>query len=382
MRIALDFNPALRNRFSGFWTYGVGLLGGLVAAEDVTRIILLFSGSELPLARLVPFWDHPKNQPMPTTIRLRWWERWWRFFPRPRLQRLSGPFDVYHCLHHLMPPTGGCPRVLTVHDLRRYRLPELYRRSKLGLFEQAVAKADRILAVSQSTRSDLIEFLGVAPDRVDVVHLGTPDGFAPIGPDRRRAVLDRLSQRFGRRVGGFAATIGSRDRRKNVGGAVRGFAMAVTKLPGDFRLLVIGNVPEDPQLQAALSDGAVADRVLFAGCLSQEELRCILPAARMFLFLSLYEGFGLPLLEAMASGVPIIASDRSCVPEIVAGAGILVDPQEPDAVAEHIISVAGDDDLHHKLVQAALGRCKDFTWQRTAEQTLACYRKAIAGGPR
>ena len=381
MRIALDFSPALRNRFSGFWTYGVGLLGGLVAAEDVTRIILLCSGRELPSARLVPFWDHPKNQAMPTTIRLRRWERWWRFFPRPRLQRLSGPFDVYHCLHHLMPPTGGCPRVLTVYDLRRYRLPELYRRSKLGLFEQAVAKADRILAVSQSTRSDLIEFLGVAPDRVDVVHLGTPEGFAPIGPDRRRAVLDRLSQRFGRRVGGFAATIGSRDRRKNVGGVVRGFSRAVTRLRDDFRLLVIGNVAEDPQLRAALSEVEVADSVMFSECLSQEELRSILPGARMLLFLSLYEGFGLPLLEAMASGVPIIASDRSSVPEIVAEAGILVDPEDPDAAARQIVALAGDDDLYDKLVRAGLARCKDFTWQRTAEQTLACYRGAIAGGP-
>ncbi len=377
MRIALDFNPVLRNRFSGFWTFGVELLSALVESPEVRGVTLLFSRDRRRAAGEIPCWGHPKIRHVSTRMRLRQWERWWRICPYPRLQRLCGEFDVYHSFHHLMPPTGNRPRVLVVHDLRRYRLKGLYPDSKVGPFERSVGAADRIIAISRSTRKDLVDLLGVDPAIVEVVPLGTPTGFSPRPLEQNRQMLRVLSRRFSRQLGGYAVAVGSRDRRKNLPTTVRAFARAAGEVSDDFCLLIVGDVPQDGQLQTAISRSGISEKVLLTGAVDEGEYQAILPAARMMLFLSLYEGFGLPLLEAMASGVPVIGSDCSSIPEVLGDAGLLVNPTDEDGIARHIVALARDNELSRWCSAKGLERAGQFTWQRTGEGMLACYARAM-----
>ncbi len=377
MRIAMDFNPVLRKRYSGFWTYGVNFLRALVAEDKVGSIALVYSRPLKSAGRAIDCWRHRKIHHVASRLRMSRWERWWRLCPRPQLQRLCGEFDVYHSFHHLMPPTTRRPRVLTVHDLRRHRLPEMYPSSDMRPFERAVAKADRIIAISHSTRDDLVGLLGVESDLIDVVHLGTPPGFEPSSAEGRRDTLAWLSQRFARTISGFAVVLASRDRRKNLPAALRAFGAATPRLDKDFCLLIVGKMPQDAEVSQAIASAPDAGRILLAGALHDHEYRGVLAGARMMLFLSLYEGFGLPLLEAMASGVPVIASNTSSIPEVVGDAGVLIAPADDGAIAAGIERLAGDDARHQELACAGLERAEQFTWQRNAQETLACYGKVL-----
>ncbi|MCD6364472.1 MAG: glycosyltransferase family 4 protein [Planctomycetes bacterium] len=357
----------------------MGLLSALTAREEVESLTLLYSRQPGAAGVEIDCWKHPKVHHVATRLRVRRWERWWRLCPHPSLQRLCGGFDVYHSLHHLMPPTAGRPRILTVHDLRRYRLPELYPASKTGPFERAVRSADRLIAVSNSTRRDLIELLGIDGETIDVVYHGTPHGFSPRSRQANHETIAALSKRFGRPIGGYAIVLGSPDRRKNLAATIRAFNRASRELGKDFCLLVVGNLAGDEDLQRTLVGSRAGERIFITGPVEDSEYRRLLGAARMMLFLSLYEGFGLPLLEAMACGVPLIASNVSSVPEIVGEAGLLVDPTDETQIARKIAELADNEELRSRLVTTGLLRASQFTWQRTAADTLACYAKAVTG---
>jgi len=381
MHVVLDLNPVLRHRYSGFWTYGVSLLEGLSARGDVEALSLLASRESLAAAGDIRCWGHPAHRLVATRLKMRWWERWWGLSRRPNLADWCGPFDVYHSLHHLMPPAAGRPRVLTVHDLRRYRLGELYARSRTEPFERSVSAADRILAVSRCTRDDLVEILRVPPDKIDVVHEATPAGFAPADARRRAAVRRDLERQVGAAVGPYAVTISSRDPRKNLPRVVAAFARARGSLAADWRLVVVGQRPAgSDELDRAIAAHRAEPFVHFTGPASPARYADLLAAADVFVFLSLYEGFGLPVLEAMASGVPVLAADAASLPEVVGPDGVLADPADTDAAADALAALCGDGPRRRRLARQGLARAGHFTTQRMAEGTVACYRRAMAAG--
>jgi glycosyltransferase involved in cell wall biosynthesis len=378
MRIVLDFNPALRARYSGFNTYGVGLVSGLLSLPEVQSLVLLLNRPLVPLARELGYLDEPRITLVSGAMRWRRMERWWRLVPWPTLERLAGSFDVYHSIHHLMPPTAAGPRVLTVHDLRGHRLREIYSQTRRAALERAVKAADRCLAISQATKADMVELLGTPPEKVDVAPLGVTADFGPATPAGRAATLQWLSGLAGRPVKRYAIILGSPDKRKNLPAAIRAMQSAGGRLGGGFALLVCGHTPPDEDLAAMASAAGVAECVVISGPLRAQQLADALAAADMMLFLSLYEGFGLPVLQAMASGVPVISSNKSCMPEVVADAGMLVDPHDDQAIAEAMLKLAGDAALADRYRQAGLARARQYTWRRTAELTLECYRRAMA----
>lgn len=381
-RVALDVNPLLRQRYSGFWTVGAGLLPALFDHERLETAALLCSRKSLDATSAIRGWDGPKNNVVATRTRIRRWERWWHVSSWPPLQHFCGEFDVYHCFHHLMPPTQEVPRVMTVYDLRRYRLPELYPKSKTDTFERALTAADRYMAISHTTKKDLVALLGVPADKIDVTPLGTPDGFAPLDDDARHEVRTWLAGLLGRPVTGYALTIGSNDRRKNLARTVRAFAQARSSLPADFRLVIVGNTPDDGDLETTVADSGCADSIVMTGSLPEKQLRSVVAAADTFLFISLYEGFGLPILEAMASGVPVITSACSSMPEVAGDAALLVDPLDTDEIAERLVELVHDDNLRGRLAQAGLARCRQYTWSRCAQAVIDCYAKVVEEHPR
>ncbi|MCK5472506.1 MAG: glycosyltransferase, partial [Planctomycetes bacterium] len=177
MRIAFDFNPVVLNKFSGFYSFGTGLLKGFSSLSDRPEFLLFHSRRFHRQSQEAMAMFSDTGELKPTSIKMRWLENFWKYSNYPKLESLVGDFDIYHSLHHLMPPTRGKPRILTVHDLRRYKLPQFYKKSKLNRFEEAVKRADHFIAVSNSTKNDLCEFFGIPQEKINVVHLAADSGF-------------------------------------------------------------------------------------------------------------------------------------------------------------------------------------------------------------
>jgi glycosyltransferase involved in cell wall biosynthesis len=372
LRIVLDFNSVLRDRHSGFFTYGVGLLEGFAALDDPPELTL-FCGAKV---RKNADWlgDLP-NQLNATwkvvPIKMRALAAWWRAFGFPAMQRFVGNFDLYHCNHHLMGPTKGKPRLLTVHDLRRYRFPEFYPHSKLGPFEHAIRKADHYIAISQTTKRDLEEIFDIPPEKIDVVYHGGPRRIPEQTPDEPDHILDKFNLQANR----YFVVFSSYDRRKNLTNTIRAFAADSHRLHQDFHLVIIGAMPKQQDIIPADLQDKLHDRLVFTGPL--DRLETILGNATALVYVSLYEGFGLPILEAMAAGTAVITSNVSSMPEVAGTAALLVDPESVYDIAHAMTTLAEDISKQNQLVAAGRNRCREFSWSRAARETLEVYRKLL-----
>jgi glycosyltransferase involved in cell wall biosynthesis len=239
--------------------------------------------------------------------------------------------------------------------------------------------ADRIMTISESTKKDLVEFLHVDPEKIDVTYLGTPEGFAPAPEQKREETRRRLGQILGRNVGGYAVVMSAGDRRKNSPGTVKAFAQACRELPDDYCMVVIGTPPKDGSLERAIEENSLRHRVFHLGHIDQSEYVDILSAAGMLAFMSFYEGFGLPLLEAMACGVPVLTSSVSSMPEVAGDAALLADPRDPADIASQMVRLAADQPLRRGLIEKGFERVRRFTWLQCAKDTLACYQRTLNG---
>lgn len=296
--------------------------------------------------------------------------------------------DVFHSLGARLPPPpprGRRPRrLVNIYDLAPLRLPHLYGARQRHLAEERIAgllPGDRVITTSEATRRDLAELGGVEAERVFVVPLAADPRLFHPGAGAVRAAA--LRARLGLGDAPYLLALGGTDRRKNLGAAVRAFAGAVREGPArGLALVVAGALPDDAELRAALAeaerDGA---RVLLAGFVADEELAALYGGALALLYPSLYEGFGLPPLEAMQCGTPVIAARASSVPEVVGGAGILVEPGDADALRQAVLRLCGDGALRERLRALSLRRAAEFGWDRCTRQTLAAYRAVTRGAP-
>ena len=242
---------------------------------------------------------------------------------------------------------------------------------------KAALYADRIIAISQSTKQDLMHYFSVSEERICVVYLAPRHFCYPErNPDFLRSTLGRLEI-----YQDFILTVGSLEPRKNLKTLVEAYAMYVTHHSGRELLVIAGAkgwLNDDiTQLVAALG---VEDRVKFLGYVQEADLRVLYSAARLFVYPSLYEGFGLPPLEAMACGAPVITSNTSSLPEVVGDAAILIDPCSGEKLCQAMHMVLANDDLRSSMRQQSLERARLFSWEQAAQETLAVYREACPGG--
>jgi len=273
--------------------------------------------------------------------------------------------------------------VVTVHDLIPLLLPA-YRGSLLvrlytRLVAAAARKAEAIITVSQASARDIVRYLHVPPERVHVTYEAAGEAFQPVEDETLLAAIRQkyaLPERYFLYLGGF-------DQRKNLSVLLRAFALLVNRQPL-ARLVIAGKLPgrdssmfPDPRRLAMESE--VEESVTFTGWVAEEDKPALLSGATAFVFPSLYEGFGLPPLEAMACGAPVIASNRSSLPEVVGEGGILVEPTDVEALAEAMEMLLVDDALRAELRQRALAQAAKFSWKQTALETLAVYRKVVGG---
>ncbi len=369
MRVAFDLNPVLVNSCSGFYSYGTGLLKGLMQTCVDCEILLIYSQKYHSEAKKIKSQNNPEAKLRPLPIKMRWLESFWNLCNFPALQTFAGNFDVYHCVHHNVPPTKGIKRVMTVHDLRRYALPNLYTKSKLQRFEAAVRKADHFIAVSQSTKDDLCKYLSISPEKVEVIHLAANDSIRPFSEDEKVSIRQTLAKYAGCSLERFLLAFSSTDRRKNILRIVNAFRKAKNHFRENYKLVVIGNVPKnEDKLEDVLKD----KDVIFTGPV--ENAANWLGCADGLIFASLYEGFGIPIVEAFQASTPVITSNISSMPEIAGEAALLVDPENQDSIMNAILKLCTESNLRRDLIKAGLKRAEEFSWKKNAEKTYSLYQ--------
>ena len=294
----------------------------------------------------------------------------------PRLAARAG-VDLVHSLASTAPACGRFRRVVTVHDLIYARFPEAHAGIRdVGmrmLVPLAVRRSDRVIVDSHSTQSDLVELLGASAQRIDVVPLGIGT-VARDMPLPERELRERLG--LGERV--VALSLSAKRPHKNLLALIGALAL----IPPERRpLLVLPGYPTEHE--AALRERArtagVQQDVRFLDWLSGEEFEGLWRVARAFVYPSLYEGFGLPVLEAMARGVPVACSNASSLPEVVGQAALMFDPRQEHAIAAALERLLGDPVEAERLSALGLARAREFTWERTARATLASYERALGG---
>jgi len=295
----------------------------------------------------------------------------------PRIAKAVGA-DLVHSLASTGPGrlAGGPPRVTTVHDLH-YAVARGAHFGLRGLgmrvlVPAAVRGSRRVVADSQQTKDDIVEHIGYPADRIDVVHLATTL------PDVEPSSEGDLRARLGLGTRPVILSLAAKRPHKNVEGLID----ALAGIPLERRpvLVVPGYATEhEASLRARAAGLHVADDVRFPGWLSTEDVEGLWRLAAGHVFPSFYEGFGLPVLEAMARGVPGACSDRASLPEVAGGATLLFDPSDVDAIRSAIEQLVGDAGLRDELRRRGLERAAEFSWERTAERTAAVYRTVLAG---
>lgn len=375
LRIALDALP-LQVRSAGVARYVRGLLDGLTALD---------AGLDLRLFGLPWPWPSPRAAHWPATVRavssLRYPPVMGIGLPRlVHLESALGELDLFHATAYAVPRRRRVPVVLTVHDLTLLRAPELgtpaLRRSVRRAAARA-AEAQLVIADSQATRRDLIELAQVAAAAIRVVPLGVSAGFQPLPPVAAKA---SMASRHG--LGEpYLLHLGTIEPRKNLPLLIDACAPlwhggALT------RRLVLAGAPGwgAAAVEQAIARHGVERWVARPGQVPDTDLPALYSAADAVLLPSLGEGFGLPLLEAMACGAPVIAADAGALPEVAGDAALLVDARDPQAWAAAIVRVLADEDLAARLRLAAPARAAEFTWERCARETLAVYREAMECG--
>lgn len=370
MRIGI--NGLLLTGQAGYRQTGVSrYIERLVAAmpeamSDAALLVYAGRGIALPSGVTGKFAPIPMERP---AVRIAW-ER----AALPLLAR-ANRLDLFHGTVNTLPPRLSCPAVVTVHDLAFLRWPEQVPVSRhrylSAAVPDAVRRAARVIAVSEATKRDLVELLGVAGEKIAVTPLGVEERFSPpaaeaLGAFRERKGLDRP----------FILTVCTLEPRKNLPRLLEAFARLRSELP--HQLVIVG--PEGWRtgaLRETLAGLRLDDRLRLTGFVPDDELPLWYAAADLFAFPSLYEGFGLPVLEAMACGTPVVTSKASSMPEVAGDAAVYVDPESVEAIAEGIRVIARDAALRDRAARAGADRSRGYTWQRTARLTAEVYREVV-----
>ncbi len=285
--------------------------------------------------------------------------------------------DVLHSTHHTLPLRPmRARRVVTIHDVTFFRMPERYppaRRVYMQTMTRLAARvADAIIVPSNVVRDDLARALRVDPAKITVVYEAAAERYRPMAAD----ACAPIRARYGVEAP-YVLSVGSREPGKNRERLIR--AMRELRDEGvDRRLLIVGQPAWTHEGEEALVDElGMRDRVIFAGYVADDDLQALYSAADAFAFPSLYEGFGLPVLEAMACGAPVVTSNVSATAEVAGDGAVLVDPVSVASIRDGLRRVLTEEPLRRDLARSGLARAAQFSWRRAADETYAVYERVM-----
>ncbi len=287
--------------------------------------------------------------------------------------------DVLHSPHYTMPLRHAARSVVTFCDMTFVLHPDLHQRVKRIFFPTmmrlSARRADRLIAISESTRDDLVRMWNVDRSKVTAIPLAADAEFRPRSPEE----IAEACGRYGLRPGDYILYVGMLEPRKNVDRLVEAFGTVANGLP-DVDLVIAGRRGwMYDQIFARVEALGLRDRVRFTGYVPSQDLPALYGGARLFSYPSRYEGFGLPVLEAMSCGAPVVTTSVSSMPEVAGDAAILVAPDDVAGLAAALLRVSSDAACRDDLRCRGLARAKTFSWERCARETIAVYEAAFVG---
>jgi len=291
---------------------------------------------------------------------------------------LRDHIDVSH-FQYFHPLVSPCPAVLTIHDLSFEHHPEFFSpglgKALQWLVPTMAKRAAHIITVSKATRNDLIERYNLPMNKISVIYNSTSDIFNNQLPHQ---LLQKSVSRFNLSRP-FIISVGNLGPRKNQQRLVRCFSQLLQRNAIDFDLVLVGQpVYKANSVLDEIAKSKSAERIHVTGFVTQEELIALYSLAEFSVYPSLFEGFGLPILESMACSTPVITSDCSCMPEIASNAALMINPKDDDELSEAILRLSTDKNLHHQLTQAGLQRQQNFSWDIAGNRTLNVYREVAS----
>jgi glycosyltransferase involved in cell wall biosynthesis len=339
--IAADATYTLDRNPTGVAVYSSEVLNGMAAQHPEADFLFCYRPHRLLRALAAP----AKNNV-------------WRW---PLLEGGPRPGELFHGMNQRLPRSGWRRQVATFHDLfvmtEEYSTPE-FRARFTEQARHAAEQADRIIAVSQFTARQVVELLGVKEEKIRVIPHGV-----------------RLPAEAKRERENLVLAVGSIQKRKNTARLVRAFSSAC---PAGWRLALAGGTGcGADEAMREIEDSPRREDIEVTGHVSAARLAELYAKARIFAFPSLDEGFGIPILEAMANRVPVISSNRSAMPEVCGDAAVMVDPEDEGALGEALRTLAGDEGLRQELAERGWARAREFSWERAIEATWAVYRELI-----
>jgi glycosyltransferase involved in cell wall biosynthesis len=377
MRVAIDYSAAVNQRA------GVGRL----VRNQILALAELDADNEYRLVYArpnrgsLPHFPRARNfTRREVGLRERWLTILWHRAKVPvPADWLSGPVDIFHSPDFVLPPLRHARGILTVHDLAFLMRPECahaqLRQYLEDVVPRSVRRADFIIADSENTRNDLVVLLGVQPSSIAVVPGGVEARFKPVTDTM---LLQAVRRRLGIGDAPFVLAIGVLEPRKNLSRLMDAFQVVKGRglVPTNLKLVLAGGkgwLFDDIIEHHARSP--IRNDIVLPGFVSDDLLPALYSASHAFAFPSLYEGFGLPILEAMACGTPVVSSRASCLPEVADGAALMIDPNDVDDLAGALERVVIDAELRARLVEQGRRRAAQYTWRAAAEQLLDVYRR-------
>ncbi len=366
MRILIDYRPALRQRT------GVGEY-----IHELTRTLVQRGTDEVTV--FTSSWTDRASPDLSATIGARVVDRHipgallnalWHRGGWPPVEWLAGAADVVHAAHPLLIPARRAAQVVTIHDLffltSSAGMATEIRRDYPRLTAAHAQRAHAVITSSEYGRSQIVTRLAVPSERIHVVSPGMPTwrtlGSAPHVP-----------------TDGYVLFVGTLERRKNIGALLDAWAQVVAALPAPPRLVLAGrSTPEAATWLARLRDPAMRGTAEHRGYVPHSQREALYAGARILILPSLDEGFGLPVLEAMSAGIPVVAADRGAMPEVTAGAAELIDPTRVETISAALVRLLTDTAHAHALAAQGLTRARDFTWTRAADAAHTAYADALA----
>lgn len=373
MRVLFDHQIFWLQKYGGISRYYAGLIQRLNHVDDVSPALSLWYSDNQHLASSTLVKDGIAPAKPLLYDAVRWGQSITKkdlmgfFDQRTSLKALrKHDFDIFHPTYYypyFLDHLQGTPFVLTVYDMTHEIMSDFFRDDDpTAMNKKRLAEgAERIIAISQSTKNDLVRICGIEPSKITVVHLASSLKASQAVPVMPAGVPDD-----------YLLFTGKRDGYKNFLPFVKTAAGIVKKDP-KLHIVCGGGGPFTESELRSLKDLGISDKVIQVG-VDDATLMALYGGARAFVFPSLYEGFGIPILEAFECGCPVIATDRSSFPEVVGDAGLLFDPQEPDSLRNAISNVLENESLRASLIEKGRKRAELFPWDRTVKETVEIYR--------
>ncbi len=369
MKIAVDADVLGRGRRPGDERYLFNLMRELARIDERNEYTLL-TGPSCPASIVESIAGSNRRI---TARPVRPASPWLRFPLSLPLALRGSRYDLLH-VQYFLPPVSPPRSVVTIHDISFVLHPELFTLLERLVFSRLIPasarRAGAVITDSEHSRRDMIERWGLSPSKVSVIPLAPAPMFAPV--DRGRA-LGLVRDRYGLPER-FLLNTGRMQPRKNLGRLIRAYGRARKEAGVTIPLVIAGSRKYNyEEVETAVSSADLGNNVILPGPVPDEDLPALYSAAEVFVFPSLYEGFGLPPLEAMACGTPVVASHAASLAEVLGDAALLFDPQDEEAMAEAIVRAMTDPNLRESLRARGLERASRFTWERTARETLNVY---------